>query len=81
MELKHILGRTYCLIGQTVAVPFYMLDDRRIVLLDSGLDSGRQRDSLIALLEPYEVTAIIAGPCRHQRLLSAAGSQDIYALL
>lgn len=60
MELKHILGRTYCLMGQTVAVPFYMLDDRRIVLLDSGQDSGAERDSLISLLEPYGVTAIIA---------------------
>ncbi len=60
MKIEHILGNTYCLSDKSISVPFYMVDEKRVVLLDSGLDTDPQRSELISLLEPYEVVAVIS---------------------
>ncbi len=60
MNIEHISGNTYCLADRSITVPFYKLDEKRIVLLDSGLDTDPVRSALISLLEPYEVAAIIS---------------------
>lgn len=60
MNFEHISGNTYCLTDTNITIPFYMLGENRIVLLDSGLDTEPQRSKLISLLEPYEVAAIIS---------------------
>lgn|GEM_PF-594306 len=60
MNIKHISGNTYCLEDKSINVPFYKLDDRRIILMDSGLDTDPKRGELISLLEPFEVAAIIS---------------------
>lgn len=60
MNFEHISGNTYCLTDTNITIPFYMLGENQIVLLDSGLDTEPQRSKLISLLEPYEVAAIIS---------------------
>lgn len=60
MEIKHVLGNTYYIEDHSVCVPFYKLDEKRIVLLDGGLNIDPQRSSLIELLSPYEIVAVIS---------------------
>ena len=60
MNIELVSGNTYCLVDKRISVPFYKLDEKRVVLLDSGLDTEPHRSELISLLEPYEVTAIIS---------------------
>lgn len=59
MEIIHVKGNTYC-IQAAESIPFYRLNDREIVLLDSGYEKY-DRDGLTALLDGagYRVRGII----------------------
>lgn len=59
MELRHVLGKTYYVNTRYADIPFYMIDDKKIILLDSGLP-GEPALELIRLLMDYEVAGIIA---------------------
>ena len=50
MELKHICGNTYAAIGEGAVLGLYRLNDRDIVLLDTGVRK-KDREPLDALIE------------------------------
>lgn len=49
LQIEHICGSTYCIITNSMCIPFYKLCSGKIVLMDSGLES--EGDELIRLLE------------------------------
>ena len=65
LKLHHILGKTYAIETQSTFVPVYQLNEREVVLLDSGFASDRA--SLIALLRERDwgVRGII---CSHAHM-------------
>ena len=50
MELRHVLGRTYAAVAATALLPLYQLNDREVVLLDTGY-ARLDRSGLDNLLE------------------------------
>ncbi len=60
MVIEQISGNTWCVADKSVTVPFYRLDENRVVLLDSGLDTEPYVSEFVRLMEPFSVAAIIA---------------------
>lgn len=59
MDIVHVLGNTYYVNSKYCAIPFYKLDDKRIILLDSGWPGEPMRE-LAGALAPFEVAGIIS---------------------
>ena len=50
IDFRHIKGNTWCLVA-TAKIPFYFLDDRTVVLIDSGYPDERTRPHLDKVIE------------------------------
>lgn len=63
MIIKRIRGNTYCIDTGMTYIPFYKIDDREIIMLDSGL-AGEETKEIEKFLELYslKLAAII---CSH----------------
>lgn len=66
MEIKHIKGNTFCIDTGMTYIPFYKIDDKRIIMLDSGWARG-ERKGIEEILEEnnFKVEAII---CSHAHI-------------
>lgn len=53
MELKHVYGSTYCLLGRT-AIGVYRIDDTRCILFDNGY--SKEYDELVDALQSAGMT-------------------------
>jgi hydroxyacylglutathione hydrolase len=63
MDWKPVRGNTYVVVGKSALLPLYRLDQRRIILLDTGLAHG-DREALTDFLEQNGLT--VAGIlCTH----------------
>ncbi|GAA0181760.1 MBL fold metallo-hydrolase [Clostridium sediminicola] len=63
MEIKKVKGNTFCIDTGMTYVPFYKINDKEIIMLDSGWAKG-EREGIDALLEKnqFKVVAIV---CSH----------------
>ncbi|MPQ33002.1 MBL fold metallo-hydrolase [Clostridium estertheticum] len=63
MEIKKIKGNTFCITAGMTYIPFYKINEKEIIMLDSGWAKG-QRQGIDELLEKnnFKVVAII---CSH----------------
>lgn len=66
MEIKEIKGNTFCIDTGMTCIPFYKINDREIIMLDSGWAEG-EREGIDELLEKnnFKVIAII---CSHAHI-------------
>ena len=56
----HVAGNTWCL-NTVASIPIYFIDDRNVILLDTGYSDDRSRPALMEFLEENElkVSAIL----------------------
>jgi len=66
MQIKKIKGNTFCITTGMTYIPFYKINDKEIIMLDSGWAKG-QRQGIDELLEKnnFKVVAII---CSHAHI-------------
>jgi len=57
MEIKQIMGNTYCIDTGMTYIPFYKTNDREIIMLDSGWGQG-EREGIDNLLEANNLRPI-----------------------
>ncbi len=69
IDFRHIKGNTWCLVA-TAKIPFYFLDDRTVVLIDSGYPDERTRPHLDKLIEEkkLKVRAVIGSHSHYDHL-------------
>lgn len=63
MKIKEIKGNTFCIDTGMTYIPFYKIDDKKIIMLDTGWKNG-EREGIDALLEKnnFKVAGIV---CSH----------------
>ena len=59
MELLHVLGNTYAAVAATALLPVYKLNDRDVVLIDTGYAKLDR-----AAPTPISITPATSGICR-----------------
>lgn len=66
MEIKEIMGNTFCIDTGMTYIPFYKINDEEIIMLDSGWEKG-EREGIDELLEKnnFKVVGII---CSHAHI-------------
>jgi len=66
MKIKEIKGNTFCIETGMTCIPFYKINDKEIIMLDSGWAKG-QREGIDEILENnnFKVAAII---CSHAHI-------------
>lgn len=66
MEMKKIKGNTFCIDTGMTYIPFYKIDDEKIIMLDSGWSRG-EREGISEVLErnKFKVIGII---CSHAHI-------------
>lgn len=61
MEIKEVLGKTFCIDTGMTYIPFYKVNDKEIIMMDTGWAEG-EREGIVELLEKneFKVVGIIA---------------------
>lgn len=79
MELRHVLGNTYVAEGATALMPVYKLNDRDIVLLDTGY-AKLDRNGLVHLFEDHslQLKGIICSHAHFDHTGNARFLQETY---
>lgn len=75
MEIKQIKGSTFCIDTGMTYIPFYKINDREIIMLDSGWANG-EREGIDKVLEKnnFKVAAII---CSHAHIDHAGNNTHL----
>jgi glyoxylase-like metal-dependent hydrolase (beta-lactamase superfamily II) len=65
MTIQHVLGNTYCIDTGMTYIPFYLMDDRNIIMLDTGWAKERAQIEALFQEHHYHVKGII---CTHSHI-------------
>ncbi|OBR95905.1 MULTISPECIES: MBL fold metallo-hydrolase [Clostridium] len=67
MEIKNIKGNTFCIDTKMACIPFYKINYREIIMMDSGWPRGGEREGIAEVLKTnnLKVAAII---CTHAHM-------------
>ena len=81
LELKQVLGSTWCLMSQ-VLMPVYLTDEHHCILLDTGTALEKLRDAIEAVLAGHELTpvGVLCTHCHFDHAGNAAYFQQKYGI-
>ena len=54
--LEHVKGNTYCIVTGYARIPLYRLDDRRVIMIDSGLP--KHFDDILSVLTEHDLCPV-----------------------
>lgn len=65
MTIKHVEGNTYCIDTGMTYIPYYMMDDTNIIMMDTGWEKERKQIEELLDANNYHIKGII---CSHSHI-------------
>lgn len=65
MTIKHVTGNTYCIDTGMTYIPYYLMDDNNIIMLDTGWEKERSQIEELLDENNYHIKGII---CSHSHI-------------